>query len=74
MIAASMCDARAFPARARQVARYKALHILGERRNAPTVLDQRTLASLEPHWRTYDLSTSGDLTEFLRECLEALKP
>jgi RNA polymerase sigma-70 factor, ECF subfamily len=67
-------DARAFPAWTRQVARYKALHILRERRNAPTVLDQRALALIEHHWQTYDSPASGDLKEFLQECLELLSP
>jgi RNA polymerase sigma-70 factor (ECF subfamily) len=67
-------DARGFPAWARQVARYKALHILRERRSAPIFLDERTLALLERHWQTYDFPASGDLKDFLRECLELLSP
>jgi RNA polymerase sigma-70 factor, ECF subfamily len=67
-------DASAFPSWVRQVARFKALHMLRERRSIPAVVDEHTLTLLEPHWRTYDSSVSGDLTEFLRECLKLLGP
>jgi RNA polymerase sigma-70 factor, ECF subfamily len=78
VVAVSKCDeirdARAFPAWVRQVARYKALHILRAQRTAPAVLDERTLTLLEPHWLTYDSPASCDLKDLLRECLELLSP
>jgi RNA polymerase sigma-70 factor, ECF subfamily len=78
IVAVSKCeeirDALAFPAWTRQVARYKALHALRARRHAPAVLDERTLALLEPYWLPYDSPTSCDLKDLLRECLEQLSP
>ena len=67
-------DGSAFHSWVRQVARYKALHLLRQRRNAPAVLDDRTLALLEPYWPIYDSPVSDDLNRFLRECLELLSP
>ena len=78
IVAVSKCeeiaDACVFPAWARQVARYKALHSLRARKHAPAVLDERALVLLEPHWRPYDSPTSCDLNDFLQECLEQLSP
>lgn len=65
-------DASVFPAWARQVARYKALHLLREQKNAPVVLDEHTLTLLEPYWPVYDPPASDDLNRYLRECLEQL--
>jgi RNA polymerase sigma-70 factor (ECF subfamily) len=78
VVAVSKCeeirDAAAFPAWARQVARFKAMHLLRDRKHAPAVLDENTLAMLEPCWHVYDDPESCDVKALLRECIETLSP
>ena len=78
VVAVSKCeeirDASAFPAWARQTARYKALHLLRDRGKTPAVLDETSLAMIESHWQAFDSHASCDLKVFLRECLERLSP
>jgi DNA-directed RNA polymerase specialized sigma24 family protein len=52
------------------------MHILRKRKSksVPALFDERTLALLEPYWQTYDASASGDLKQYLGECLKLLSP
>src|SRR5262245_40628550 len=49
-------DAEGFPAWARQIARFKALHTLRERKHLPQALDDALLDLLEKDWAQDDAS------------------
>ena len=66
-------DGRHFLAWMRLTSRHRALKVLRQRKQY-VLLDESLLDRLDEHWAEHDLSSSADLLEALRDCLERLGP
>jgi len=67
-------DAAGFPAWARQIARFKALNTLRERKNLPQALDDALLDLLEKDWAQDDGADRRERADAVRSCLDKLAP
>jgi RNA polymerase sigma-70 factor (ECF subfamily) len=66
-------DPRHFLAWMRLTSRHRALKLLEQRRRH-VLLDESLLDRLDEQWVEHDVSSTADLTEALRHCLERLTP